>query len=956
MTAMPELGPVSQTLERELFTVIRQQGIVIWLDKDGAYTEYVDDLARRSETGEVPFPVLGFRGSFLELLLALESYGNGIERQPLLVHMPGFNEDTIRKTPVLELYKPGYRHRKALDTLIREAALSRVAPADIDAFLNERPSLTQADAWLAAAVSEATVGLAAVLDDLGPSILAQELGRRDSSLRVRVSSAEDLAILREYLHKLTGLDDAWLGAFGHDTHLSELDNLLGALGAWLLCVEYVHDLRRPPHLPVLAPLRALPAPVVSVCSSILTELRANHGDAYARLADEVESFLSAELKEMTPDDLGHIDTFREEENRVLHGAVEALRERAWARARGFCDARHGERSFWLQRDQTRRWAWSLVAEAAALGQTLTRHARPLAGARSLEHAVELYAAGAFEVDRAHRRFEQKRLTLLEPRLPHFGPLQEVVGSLRRMVRTWADTLCRDFTALCKEHGFLPNATLQQRTLFEQIVHPLTHGGEKVALFVIDAFRFEMATELVEELGSGGAMVKLEPRLAELPTITSVGMNALAPVSQAGRLVVAGEFAGFKTGEFTVRKPDERARAMGTRSAGKPALLITLAAVCDASTTALTRKIAPHGLIVVHSKEIDDAGEANMGLPTFESTLRQIRAAWHHLQLAGVKHFVFTADHGFLLQDETTDIRPFGTKRDPSRRHVVDDYPRAEPGMVPVSMSALGYDGIGGYLLVREDTAVFATGNPGATFVHGGNSPQERIIPVLTVTRKRPESAGLAEYMVEVESLQDVIGLHRIRVRVGFARNTPTALPFATARAVDVALRVPERPEIRAVIKDVSNPGELRNGRVRLPLGNAWSEVFFALEGPRDERVRIEVHHPDNIERVQSCTPGPWYSVSGGALMTGATGMTGATMTAPARSWADAIENTEFRRVFVHIEKHGVITEPEVTAMLGSPRSFRKFSLEFDRHVSKLPFRVRIEAGEGGKRYVREGDK
>src|SRR6185503_11910862 len=119
------------------------------------------------------------------------------------------------------------------------------------------------------------------------------------------------------------------------------------------------------------------------------------------------------------------------------------------------------------------------------------------------------------------------------------------------------------------------------------------------------------------------------------------------------------------------------------------------------------------------------------------------------------------DHGFLLQDDTTQVHPFGTKREPSRRHVLDTQPRQGPGLVNVSVTSLGYEGITGYILFRDDTAVFDTGKSGATFVHGGNSPQERIIPVLTVTQKRPESAGLAEYMVEVEALKDVIGLHRI---------------------------------------------------------------------------------------------------------------------------------------------------------------------------------------------------
>src|SRR5690349_24474716 len=74
----------------------------------------------------------------------------------------------------------------------------------------------------------------------------------------------------------------------------------------------------------------------------------------------------------------------------------------------------------------------------------------------------------------------------------------------------------------------------------------------------------------------------------LPTNTSVGMNVLSPVAQGDRLQVAGVFQGFKTGEFTVKSPDTRVRAMGSRSAGKQALPLKLADVCEAITTKLTK--------------------------------------------------------------------------------------------------------------------------------------------------------------------------------------------------------------------------------------------------------------------------------------------------------------------------------------------------------------------------------
>lgn len=957
--------PVSELLEQEIRTELRQKGVVVWLDKHAHYSTLVDGLVAKRERGEFPFPVVPFRGSFLELLFALEDFGSGLDQAPLLVHLPGFTDESLRATPLLELAAPATRFRKALDTLIREAAAARVAPKDVDELLAKNPSLAEADAWLATAISQNAFGLAAYLEHSGARILADALAG-PSPLAERVKSAEDLAALEQYVHRLTGLDEAWRAAqpasSGVETPNQTLTRVLHGVASWVLTVEYVHDLKRDPHEAALVRLRKLSPPLVKACTEIASHLRRDHADAYVRIADEVEHMLAAELSHMSADDLGHIDTFREEENRVFLGALEALGRAEWQRAAAYCDARRGEKSFWLQRDQARRWMWTLAEEAAAFGATLTAHARPFATVKTLDEATLRYAEGAYEVDRAHRRFEQKRLALLESSLPRYGELREVASELRRAYRTWADQLAKDFAALCRDLGFLPSSALRQRNLFEQVVLPLTQTGEKVAVFLIDAFRFEMASELAEELAAGGTQVDLKPRLAELPTITSVGMNVLAPVAKNEALVVAREFQGFRTGEYTVSDPDTRTRAMGMRSVGASGLKLELSKVYDAETAALTKQIKPHRLIVVHSKEIDDAGEANIGLPTFDSTLRQIKAAWHHLQLAGVKQAVFTADHGFLLQDETTDKRAFGNKKDPDRRHVFDPLPRAEAGMVNVSLGSLGYEGLEGYLLFREDTAVFATGNANATFVHGGNSPQERVIPVLTVGRKRIDPIGAAEYAIEVQPLADVLGLHRIRLRVCFAKETTTALGFAAARGVDLSFRVPENDQVETILKEVTAPSELKTGRMHVPISEAWTEVFFGLEGPTDGRVQLEVHHPDGIERVRSASLDSWYSVRGTERLqvgkeAGVGSAAGKSVPPPAvDGWAAAILDENVRKVFLHIEKHGVVTEPEVTTLLGSPRAFRRFSLEFEQHLPKLPFIVRIETADGGKRYVREGDR
>ena len=160
--------------------------------------------------------------------------------------------------------------------------------------------------------------------------------------------------------------------------------------------------------------------------------------------------------------------------------------------------------------------------------------------QSLHEALEYYTTAGFEIDRAHRRFEQQRFKLLDAQLPYFAQLLEVANNLRVRYRQWVDKLTTDFTNICTSAGFLPESHEQQRTLYEQVIHPLTQTGNKVAYFLIDAFRFEMASELLHEFAGAGTTVHLTGRYAELPTITTVGMNVLAPVVRAGRLTLAGK--------------------------------------------------------------------------------------------------------------------------------------------------------------------------------------------------------------------------------------------------------------------------------------------------------------------------------------------------------------------------------------------------------------------------------
>ena len=236
-----------------------------------------------------------------------------------------------------------------------------------------------------------------------------------------------------------------------------------------------------------------------------------------------------------------------------------------------------------------------------------------------------------------------------------------------------------------------------------------------AYFVVDALRFEMGEELFRQMeGTPATTVTLRPRLAELPTVTEVGMNVLAPVSRNGRLQIsmagdAGGVQGFQAGEFRVFDPETRRRAMHDRAGGATCPWLTLDEVVSRDVASLKRSVSQARLVVVHSREIDEAGEKGIGPAVFDLALQKLRAAWRVLREAGVRRFVFTADHGFLLlDDDAAAVQAYGRRVDPQRRHVFSPAAADRAGEVQVALADLRYEGTGTSVIFPESTAVFDT--------------------------------------------------------------------------------------------------------------------------------------------------------------------------------------------------------------------------------------------------------
>lgn len=962
---------LSGALVRQLEERVRERPLVVWLDRDGVYEGFVERLEQAHGVGRFAIPVVAFRGE-----LSRDAAGTGAlrepRRSPAIAAPPAGAERRQRAQDALPgIYVAGRRFERALETLVREAAAGMVPPEEVERFVATGPvGFEAAEAWLEHEANRDRRGLASVLATLEPKWVFDELTERGGNLRARLEAEPDPGDLQDYFHLHTGFSEEFAHLVAGTERPGNLRSLTDALASWVLCAEYVENLSRPPVLAELLPLKKLSKPLRETSIALARRLREKHAAAYRTQALVTEGQLREELAAGRPEELGRVDTFSGQDTRLLQAAFGALQEGRWSEARDWAEQRLEGNSFWLESEPARRHEWELVLGAATFGQALGQAGRPLAQARTLDEALTAYTGsamgarrdGAQAVDRAHRQFEELRRRKLVTQLPHATDLWEAASRLRSLYRAWVDQMARDFSTLCEEHGFLPPPSLQQRTLFEQVVHPrLAQDATRCALFMVDALRYEMAAQLACSLDGPGVAVHLGARLAELPTITSVGMNALAPAARDGRLTVvsspgkggARTFGGLRCGEFTVRDPSSRVRAMAERSLEtlpgqrkKPPDL-ELAELVDLETETLRRKTAGNALVVVHSREIDESGEASLGLFTFDTWLGQLRAAVQKLRSVGVTSFVITSDHGFLLQDETTHPVVYDAGRERDRRYAVLDAAVMEPDLTGTSLSALGYDGVDGYLRLPRDTRVFnASGRSSSTFVHGGNTLQERAIPVLVVESRRTQISRLTRYQVLAEPCLPVLDLHRIRVKLELSPGAHGVLQFAAGRGVPLSLRVPDRTA-QVHIRDVTR-AELTNQRVLVQPGADWAEIMFSLVGPSQERAQVEVYHADAEEDVTPCRLDAYFDV-----VTGAAGTEAASATPPPdRPWHANIEDEGHRRVLLHLDQYGTVSEENALELLGGARAERRFGMRLQTYRELLPFAVTVEMTSSGKRYVK----
>lgn len=540
-----------------------------------------------------------------------------------------------------------------------------------------------------------------------------------------------LKLQEGWITEITDLFQAAIG-FHLKTKIQSWAAISDEFWRFLLFSEFVFDL--PQNLPTaLNSVPYAPAEAAHLVEDLCERLRNDRrtqGD-YIKHAEEIELELNLPAICQGITDFGKRDTFPFEERVCFNQAVAALKKEDMDQLRSVLKRHDG--SVWISRGENET-QWSLLKAAANLIQVCADVDRLLGDHQgSMESMISFFTNRMREADRLQREFEQAASDFLDLD----GTEQEVISHARSIYRTLADKVQTVFLRLLEKSGWPVSGLLSNAEVFDtQITPKLKESGRRVALFMIDALRYELGVELSKHLQEAG-QVDVLPVCAQLPTITPVGMASLLPEAQQ-RLGIKDKenhIAVFYD-DLPLNNVSQRLAVLKTRYGQR-------FAETDLKSFVRTKaKIDPAvDLLVIRSNDMDQDFESNPeAAPDLISrTFQKIRSAVSKLRDLGFLDVVIATDHGFFLntslQAGNVCAKPPGNWINAHDRLLLGDGSGDTANLV-LAADQMGIKGTFNQIAIPRSMAAYRAG---LSYFHGGVSLQEAIIPVIGVRLRVEES-------------------------------------------------------------------------------------------------------------------------------------------------------------------------------------------------------------------------
>ena len=764
----------------------------------------------------------------LELRSVVEPHVSGDVPDSVVIYLPGVARDR-RSSILMELEKAGTTWEPQLKQLAKHVLLQKYTLGVVDEILPFDRKVSYQD------ISRAAAGnTGAEPPSILKSIFHDTSGNEGLLTDWLVNDARDPEIVsKEATSELIKLMKSRLGL----DHVADspLSKLRAITLRYVLAGEFRLDLccEAPASLDSVG--KPSSKDQESAVRDIARRLRTGHADAYAALADRIEEELGLKNAKLPPAALGSVDTFRFEERALLRHAGDLISISKFDEALALVADR--EKSFWLDRDVSRKAQWEVTRRMADLGNVAMEV--QMAVSQTVGDAaswLDAYVSqdGWFRLDQAQRRLETWVANLDEE------PEERPLGVVRRAHEDTCHAMADGFTSALVKAGWTVPGSLHQTRVWSEVV---TSKPKPVAYFLVDAMRFEMGVELAERIPKTSE-VSVRAAVGALPSITPIGMAALLPGASASFSVVD------QSGKLGVRIDDSFLPDLVTRkkyTAARVPKVVDLALdeLMGLQPSKLLKKLEGAQVVVVRSQEIDHAGETGFTFQArqvMDTVIDNIARAIRKLAAAGIEHAVVSADHGhlFFANDRDESMRtdaPGGNTLELHRRCWIGRGGTTPAGCVRVAASSLGYASDLEFVFPSA-AGVFKAGGDLA-FHHGGTSLQELIVPVVTVRTKARDSVTPSLGPIEALGLPHVVTNRIFSVAFTYGANQ---LNF-DATGVEVRpLLLTSGKQVGSVGMAVDAQFDRATGTVRLE-PNKPVTIAFLLTDESAASLRVVVQDP-----------------------------------------------------------------------------------------------------------------
>lgn len=705
-------------LTEELAQKVERHRIVVWADPHGEYRDVAGDVAPDGVAFEP------FDGSWYKLRRRVEPVlGRSAPRLVVYVDAEEPLDD-----PLAEVRAAGTVFSRRLNTLLRAALKDDLAAAKIDEIAEASDTLSAAEALVEGGAAS------------GPARLVQAFRTSDTTellLHIARGSLDDDSLAAEAGSLATSTVG---GSFGGGP-----DQIAARLTRHLVLAELADRIGQLPD----ALAGALGTTTAEQRRRAVMAVQRWQADrrqtqSYIEAMERVDDELQVDRAIAWLDALTDLDTLPAYDRLAFGEFCRLHVEEQFAEAETIAAGRLSG-SFWTAGvAETTGWRirWR-VAHAVAQLRRLVEQDGATEPAQGSAAQLARYAQQQFQIDRAHRRLELALLDLED----HEG-LVDAIRDARAAYDAWLDSVLWRFTGAVDAEGLSPDGMLAQGHIHADVVAPRAKHGP-VAYFMVDALRYELGHDLVDALQRPfpEGSFDVAPAVALLPSITPVGMANLCPGAEAGL-----EIALNNKGRLSVAIGGDpmvgvSARVSRLQAAHGHVADLTLDDVFRCDPAELGERIDGANVALIRSQEIDEAGEAgkiSSSFQAFTGTVRNLQRAVSRLANVGITQFVVTADHGFIsltrdLGSSRIIDRP-GGEGELHRRAFIGKGGTAGDALLRVPLADIGVASDLDVLVPRGLALISGGGARG--FFHGGCSPQELIVPVVTIEVEPPKGTAV----------------------------------------------------------------------------------------------------------------------------------------------------------------------------------------------------------------------